>query len=250
MLPSIQQHCAEIERCNQRGGRMLSIFDLLEARTLDLDLAAYLMAEVARGASFMVGARPGGAGKTTVMGALLNLLPSDVPLAAATAEAARAARRERAKGRRCYICHEIGRGSYFAYLWGGALRNYCALQDAGHILATNLHADDLDEAHDQVCGDSGVPESHFNGFRLLVFLRVKGGHWNAQRHIEKVYAADGSGPHRCVFTARNGLATPHLIDTAWLASCRRFLEAHYEDGVRTIEQTRERVVAFLAESGE
>ena len=39
---SIQEHCGELNRCNQRGGRMLSVFDLLEANTLDLDLAAWL----------------------------------------------------------------------------------------------------------------------------------------------------------------------------------------------------------------
>ncbi len=57
------RHCRELDRCNQRGGRMLSVLDLLDAHTLDLDLAAYLMARTTRGASFMVGARPGGAGQ-------------------------------------------------------------------------------------------------------------------------------------------------------------------------------------------
>ncbi|MBN1804152.1 MAG: hypothetical protein JW837_02765 [Sedimentisphaerales bacterium] len=33
---------------------MLSIFDLLTAKTLDLNLAAYLMARISRGVSFMV----------------------------------------------------------------------------------------------------------------------------------------------------------------------------------------------------
>ena len=51
---------------------MLSVFDLLEAKTIDLDLAAYLMARISKGSSFMVGSVPGGAGKTTVMCALLN----------------------------------------------------------------------------------------------------------------------------------------------------------------------------------
>jgi hypothetical protein len=53
MQNAIHQHCAELERCNQRGGRMLSVFDLLKAGTLDLDLAAYFLARISRGASFM-----------------------------------------------------------------------------------------------------------------------------------------------------------------------------------------------------
>lgn len=31
MTPDAESHCAEIARCNQRGGRMLSIMDLVEA---------------------------------------------------------------------------------------------------------------------------------------------------------------------------------------------------------------------------
>ena len=66
---------------------MLSVFDLLDAGTLDLNLAAYLMARISKGASFWVGAVPGGAGKTTVMCALLNFVPVDVSFVAATPQA-------------------------------------------------------------------------------------------------------------------------------------------------------------------
>ena len=62
---SILRHCREIDRCNQRGGRMLSVVDLIEAETLSAELAAYCLAAVGQGASFMVGALPGGAGKTS-----------------------------------------------------------------------------------------------------------------------------------------------------------------------------------------
>ncbi|MBM3496717.1 MAG: hypothetical protein FJX72_20715, partial [Armatimonadetes bacterium] len=84
MIPqSVAAHCREIERCNQRGGRMLSVVDLVEAGTLTPDVAAYCIAAVSSGRSFLVGASPGGAGKTTVMGALLNFVPPDVALVAA-----------------------------------------------------------------------------------------------------------------------------------------------------------------------
>jgi hypothetical protein len=54
---------------------MLSVVDLLEAGTLSLAQAAWLAARVAEGSSWLVGARPGGAGKTTVMAALLAMVP-------------------------------------------------------------------------------------------------------------------------------------------------------------------------------
>ena len=40
----LDAHVREIERCNQRGGRMLSLVDLLEAGSVDLPLAGYLAA--------------------------------------------------------------------------------------------------------------------------------------------------------------------------------------------------------------
>ena len=191
MDDSISRHCAEIDRCNQRGGRMLSIFDLIDAGTLDLDLAAYLMARISRGASFMVGARPGGLGKTTVMCALLNLIPADVEVVAATPEAVRSAARDESLPRSCYVCHEIGSGPYFAYLWDADLRAYCSLAGMGHLLATNLHADDIDDAQEQVCAQNLVPISHFNALHLLVFLRMDRGLCTTRRRIDKVYASDG-----------------------------------------------------------
>ncbi|MHC4170945.1 MAG: hypothetical protein ACYSWQ_28745 [Planctomycetota bacterium] len=246
MNDAIARHCEELNRCNQRGGRMLSVFDLLSAETLDFDLAAYLMARISRGASFMVGAVPGGAGKTTVMCALLNFVPADVSLIAATAETVYGAAGGKASRRNCYVCHEIGSGSYFAYLWSDALRTYCGLSEQSHTLATNLHADDVDEARDQVCGTNGVPIALFNRFELLIFLRVRGGYFDARRRIELVYSSDGLSEHELAFTcATDGGASPTLhADAEYVTACRDFL---CEEAARakTIEQTRQCVLEFL-----
>jgi hypothetical protein len=244
------RHCAELNRCNQRGGRMLSVTDLLDAGSLDLDLAAYLMSRISRGASFMVGARPGGAGKTTVMCALLNLVAPGVELVAAQSSAVRDAERQGIGTRRCYICHEIGSGPYFAYLWSGDLRAYCSLTQNGHQLATNLHADDLHEARSQVCEDNGVPERHFNAFELALFLRVARGSRGTTRAIDTVYASDGASPHSLVYSASRGLAAEEGSDGPWQGECRRFLRTLHNSAARTIEETREGVVDFLGAHGE
>jgi hypothetical protein len=223
---------------------MLSIFDLLEAGTLDLDLAAYLMARLSHGASFMVGARPGGLGKTTLMCALLNLIPADLELVAATPEVVRRAARDKSLPRNCYVCHEIGSGPYFAYLWDADLRAYCSLAGVGHVLATNLHADDLDEAQEQICAENLVPNSDFSRFHLLVFLRMdRSRHTIGRRRIDKVYVSDGVSTHALVFDAAN--KTNRLPDEPWEGRCRTFLAETLQTDVRTIERTRERVVAFL-----
>lgn len=244
---TIDRHCAELDRCNQRGGRMLSIFDLIDRGTLDPDLAAWLMARITRGASFMVGAQPGGAGKTTVMCALLNLVPADVELVAATPAVVRDAALTGEPVRQCYICHEIGAGSYFAYLWGEPLRAYCALGSRGAMLATNLHADDYAEARDQVCLDNGVPEAQFVAFDLLLFLRLVRHGGTLRRVVDSVYALD-SGTHRKVFQSGTFHAPDPGADGLWLNQCRDFVRSGLESGLRTIEQTRAAVLDFLQRS--
>ena len=233
---------------------MLSVFDLLEAGTLDLGLASYLTARISRGASFMVGAVPGGAGKTTVMCALLNLVPPDVRLVAATPQVVQSAGAgSSGDARCCYVCHEIGSGSYFAYLWGEDLRRYCRLCENGDMLATNLHADTIGQAVDQVCGDNDVPPEHFRRFHLLIFLAVERDRWNYRRRIGAVHDTNGVEPHRSVWLrdgdfARGMNQDSEYVDAAWLAACREFLQAGRDARIRTIEQTRERVLAFLARS--
>jgi pilus assembly protein CpaF len=65
----------EILGLSQRGGRMLSLLDLVESNTVDLPVASLLAGAVASGASLLTAARPGNAGKTTVLAALLSFLP-------------------------------------------------------------------------------------------------------------------------------------------------------------------------------
>ena len=226
---------------------MLSVFDLLAARTLDLDLAAYLMARISRGSSFMVGSVPGGAGKTTVMCALLNFVPLDTPLFAATRQAVD--RATKPPPRACYICHEIGSGPYFAYLWADALQAYCRLSEYGHILAANLHADDMEQARDQICGANNVPVCDFNRFELFVFLRIDGDYFKTDRWIEEVYSGNGSSEHALIYSAnQDKRITPqvkgYLADSHYVDACREFLRT-MPANVRTIEQTRQRVVEFL-----
>lgn len=243
---AIRRHCAELERCNQRGGRMLSVFELLAARTLDLDLAAYFMARISRGASFMVGARPGGAGKTTVMCALLNFVPADTVLTAATGKAMLEGVPATKARQTCFICHEIGPGPYFAYLWGEPLRRYCALSAEGCMLATNLHADDIDEVQMQVCVENGVPQAHFNAFNLLAFLRIDGGGQSPRRRVALGYVSDGQSPHRLVFQDGRGLQPVDTgLDMAYYQECRNFIAHHADGSLKTIEKTRRLVLDFL-----
>lgn len=242
MDKAIREHCAEIDRCNQRGGRMLSIADLIEAETVSRDMAAYCLAAIGNGASFLVGAVPGGAGKTTVMGAMLNLVPPDVQLAVADGMAGIERGANSSSPRCCYICHEIGSGAYYSYLWGRELRAYFGLPKAGHMLATNLHADTYEQACGQICEDNGVPEASLRQMNLMLFLSVGLGN---RRRIEEVWQSDGQNPHQRVFPAepatRAGLVSPGDIEQG-----SRTIDQIMAAGARTIEQVRAIVVQSRA----
>jgi len=250
MRDAVERHCLEIDRTNQRGGRMLSIADLMQAGTLSRELAAYSLAAIGRGASFMVGALPGGAGKTTVMGALLNLVPRDVELAPADGMAAIERGLRSPAPRRCYICHEIGDGSYYAYLWGEELRAYFELPGAGHMLATNLHADTFEQARDQVCRTNGVPEAGFRRMNLLYLLTVgRSGH-GLRRRIAEVWESDGSADHARIFGADvdASLARSRLVPATEQASALVAIDRLRASGARTILDVRAAIVEPWAAS--
>ena len=271
----IQRHCAEINRCNQRGGRMLSIVDLVDAGTVTRDLAAYSLAVISQGASFMVGAVPGGAGKTAVMGAWLNFIPPDVQLTPAVDASAIEHGINSREQRFCCICHEIGKGSYYAYLWGSVLRRYFDLSDAGHMLATNLHADTYVKAQQQICGQNNVSVAAFRRMNLIFFLTVKhpaasrgaslrnpakpktpfipvASHrafwrrrvnrkgWSMSRRITEVWESDGQKEHHQIL----GSDSIPLIESSRLVSAGNFAKAKQninqimDSGVRTIEDVR------------
>ena len=235
---------------------MLSVVDLVNMHTLDLDLAAYLTARVSRGCSFLVGALPGGAGKTTVMAALLNFVPPDCRLA--TADSGTTVRRILAAPddrRCCFICHEIGSGPYFAYLWGRDARDFFALPAAGHVIATNLHADTYEQCRAQLCRDVGLAETAFHQCQLCLFIHRVGRSWSdPRRRLVAVYEGDGDGPHRLVWQwnraadafdriAPSGLIVP---EAPYPTAMRDFLSRMVREQVYTIEDVRARFLDFAA----
>ncbi|MCX7806216.1 MAG: hypothetical protein N3A38_13645 [Planctomycetota bacterium] len=248
----VERHCREIERCNQRGGRMLSIVDLMRAGTVDSYLAAYLFSLISAGHSFLVGCVPGGGGKTTVMGALLNLVPPDVELYPADGvEAMEDAARNPAP-RRCMICHEIGPGGYYAYLWGAEARAFFSLTGTGHMIATNLHADTIGQCREQLCGALGIPAPDFDRVALKIFLAVGWKDRMLIRRVAAVYESDpsgGRGDPRPVFTwdaqkdrfERTGES--RLSPPEREMRLRSFLEKMDTCGMITIEQVREAILS-------
>jgi hypothetical protein len=239
----VRTHCNEIDRCNQRGGRMLSVVDLLDARTISPELAGYLLAAIGKYQSFMVGALPGGAGKTAVMGALLNFVPTDVELVPADGRRTVQQGLKDRSARRCYICHEIGSGPYYAYLWGPSLADLLELPSRGHMVATNLHADTIDQAREQICNDNDVPEQSFDRFGLMIFLRLQPGRGGIRRRVARVYEPTDSGPPRLIYCIGSNdqiesVGPSMLVNAEELAAATKRIKALCAGGLRTIAQVR------------
>jgi hypothetical protein len=184
MDPRIRNHVREIDRCNQRGGRMLSIRDLIDAGTVNREMSSYLIAAVGKGSSFLVGARPGGAGKTTVMAALLNFIP-DIEIIP-TENSRVIAEGLEDPDMKCYVAHEIGSGHWYAYIWGKDVSDFLDLNET-HMVAGNLHADDISD----VLGASGINEDNIAAIDVLIFLRMERGLHSTRRRINAVFENQG-----------------------------------------------------------
>lgn len=123
--------------------------DLIQAGTLSIEMAAYAMRAMHAGASLLTGARPGGAGKTTLMAAILNFLPPDVPLVTVDGpHVIREGQKRPAAEPACYLAHEIGSGNWYGYIWGRHVADFFSLIDGNRRVASCLRADTLDEVID------------------------------------------------------------------------------------------------------
>ncbi|MCD6120330.1 MAG: hypothetical protein J7K04_00665 [Spirochaetales bacterium] len=185
-----------VKRSNQRGGRMLSVADLLEAGTLDLDKAGWLISRIEEGSSFLVGAKPGGAGKTTVMGALLVMLPAGVRLyltdRSAGGFSAEMSASNNSYAKKYIVSYEISPAFYEGYVWGKALRDMFAKTELGFRIAANLHADTVEDAKYQIVTENRVPEYQFNKCGIFVPITLRG--WN--REIKRIFYFDKERDNR------------------------------------------------------
>ncbi len=252
----------QIEMLNQRGGRTLSIVDLMKADTITAEAAGYLLWRVAHGASFLTGAVPGGAGKSTLLADLLGMLPPGerivtTPDASAVADALA----EEDRTGNCYLCHEIGSGMWYGYLWGQTVADFLQLIERGGRIAACLHADDPDQVRDTLLSPQlGVTEDTFARVGLLLFMAFGRSSLRSVRRVSSIWAAETKGAHELAFEhdlrtdqlRLRPLVRPDRVESAppELTACQAFMR-ELEAGPRTLfEDVREATIAFYErESG-
>lgn len=189
-----QLNLRQTEMLNQRGGRALSMVDLMRAGTLTPEMAAFALCAVSGGASILTAARPSGAGKTTLMAALLAFLPPGEKLRTVGTGASRVPRGHSDHGRECLLCHEIGSGPYFGYLWGAEARAYFRAQRRGVRIWTNIHADDIDDLRDELSRPAlGVEEDDYRQIGLVAFMHMSRSTRGPKRRVSSLYGAVNGG---------------------------------------------------------
>lgn len=192
----------EIEALNQRGGRTLSIVDLILAGTISAGIAAHVGAAIGRGASLLTAANPGGAGKTALLAALLGFLRPRVPIVPVDRPEVTASAESETRPH-CYLAHEIGSGHWYGYVWGPIVGRYLALAAGPHTVASCLHADTMEEVANTMRACSiDDPDAALRAIDFILFMHVDvpaGPFSGYRRRVAAVHCRDTTGWFRPVF---------------------------------------------------
>ena len=227
---------------NQRGGRLLSLVDLIEAGTLSPALAARLVFLQMRGVSIASGAKTGGMGKTTLLAAVLAFTPPGVDIVTVDRAASPPFDLRSFAGKRVWLCHEISRGDYYSYLWGKEIAAYFSLADGPHNhLAFTIHADDPGEIEAQIASpETGLSHRDMLKLDALVFINGVDTPLGRARRVAGLHEKSSIGCHVPTFQWRkNGdvferFVEPHRLEE----KISGFFQTLIERKVRTLEDVR------------
>lgn len=259
-LTDIERHnLQQVEMLNQRGGRLLSVVDLIEAGTLSVETAAFMLCAMQSGASVLTGALAGAAGKSTLLATALSFLPPGERIITVSSHTvvARALARP-ASNSECYLAHEIGQGHFYGYIWGRTVRDFFGLLETGRRTATCLHADNLVQAQEILTGSPlFVDPGRLSLLGLLGFIRVAETPSGVGRRVTYLYGRVAGRGAQLAFRWRESddsfERTTDLeafgLSSRQFALATAFISDLVTEGVRLFEDVRKRVVAFYQTEG-
>jgi energy-coupling factor transporter ATP-binding protein EcfA2 len=186
------------------------------------------------GASILVGALPSGVGKTTLMAALLGVIPSSDRII--TIEDVDMIRRLMPGTRetpKTYVIHEISRGPTWGnYLGGRPVVAVTKLVGPYTRLAANLHADSIDMV--EATFRSFGSQEAVNVFNFIIFLLYNP--HNRRRTVDEVWEFDRSKKSfKLVYSNAKGFS-PDIKSKPNSQKWRSFLSHCLSQGIYTIEE--------------
>lgn len=243
----------EIEGLSQRG-QTLSIIDLIIAKTLTIDMAAYALYRISKGASFITSARPGNAGKTTLLACLLTFLPTEIEIVTIS-NPSMINKIRNYNSKLCILCHEIGAGHWYGYLWGRDVGQFFDLMNCGHQIASCIHADTLNEMHNiLVSSELGVSSDNFAKLDLIFFMQLDRQISGYRRRVSKFYERDGiAEKHKLLFSwdertdtfnLQSNLAFQNPVEKDF-NDYKDFIEMLIKSGNTDFRWVRKQVIEFL-----
>lgn len=164
----------------------MSVTELVAAGDLDARTAALAWLVLAGHGSVLVAAEQPHAGKTTLLTALLDLVPARIARVYLRGGAETFDFLDRGRAATTLLLANELSAHLPVYLWGAkAVRTFRALRD-GYALAATLHADSAAEAVVQLRDELGADPADLARIDLLIVLR--------RRRVVSVHRLTGRGP--------------------------------------------------------
>ena len=244
----------------------LSITEILRAGTMSPRLAATFWMAVERGLSIVLASNPSGAGKTTILTALLAFSRPDTSVYFTRGWGEQFRLPPPNGDAPTYLLVNEISDHLPVYSWGPyVLRAFELLAD-GYSLASTMHADTVDGVIEQLVEECDVPERLVGHLALVVPIHVGASGGRRIRRVSDVTVLEplAAGYDRCTIArwrhaddAFDVLTTPAQInaiarrlgmdDAAFfdaLAVRERFLEDLLRDGADEIDDVQARIRAF------
>jgi hypothetical protein len=144
--------------------------------------------------SFLTAANPNLAGKTTLIGSMLNLLNPKQKIITVDGEKFLDGKTRKDY---CFLAHEIGSGPYYSYIWGQKAKEFFSLVDKSMIVSC-VHSDTLKEMQKILIESGGIEKKDFQKIDLILFLKMFSRRGKTERRVSKIYENQG-GKHVLIY---------------------------------------------------
>jgi hypothetical protein len=183
------------------------------------------------------------------MCACLNLIPVDMVIRVMDRATQTPVEKENSS-KVCYLAHEIGAGSYYAYVWGKQAMSFFELQTDGHMIASNMHADTLGQMHTILFEYNQIPRELVDAVTLKLFLRMRrtsGG--VVHRWISHVYENDGK-EDRLIWVGKEDGSFVRVFDSRFAEPStekmwRQFITSCQKRKIKKIEDIRRILIGYM-----